>query len=302
MRKQIQIMVFAFFMMSVGLAQGPDSQSTDQLQLDWFKVSTLKNVREIYPQVTLEIIEKNAVEPNFTSQIGPLTHEGLQNYVIQILNKSGIKTTDKFNATSSNAPLSLNVTVFAMVRDDTTLPSYAAFIYTEAMQPIALLRNSGIHSFSRTWPMVPIGIRNRKLMLLTPKMIEQAVKDEVLKQLSNFIENFSAANPSMNIRIPETKTQNKTNESFGGKTPKVSVPDSELDSSGMETGKITRVQIEGGFWGILSDDGTKYDPIYLPDEFKIDGLQVKFKVKIRDDLAVFHMWGTIVEIVKIEKR
>ena len=60
--------------------------------------------------------------------------------------------------------------------------------------------------------------------------------------------------------------------------------------------------LEGGFWGIISDDGTKYDPIYMEDEYKKDGLPVRFEVKIREDLAGFHMWGTIVEIVQIEKR
>ena len=58
------------------------------------------------------------------------------------------------------------------------------------------------------------------------------------------------------------------------------------------TGTMTYLNFEGGFYGIVADDGEHYDPTNLPSEFKVDGLRVKFKGKIRDDLVSFRMWGT----------
>lgn len=67
------------------------------------------------------------------------------------------------------------------------------------------------------------------------------------------------------------------------------------------TGAITYLALEGGFYGIVADDGERYDPINLPSEFKEDGLRVKFKGKMRDDLYSFHMWGNLIELINIEK-
>ncbi|MDX1797627.1 MAG: hypothetical protein R3255_03165 [Candidatus Lokiarchaeia archaeon] len=64
------------------------------------------------------------------------------------------------------------------------------------------------------------------------------------------------------------------------------------------TGKIVFVSCEGGFFGILSDDGRAYDPINLPDLFKIDGLRVFFTAHITD-LGSFHMWGKVIRLLFI---
>jgi len=66
------------------------------------------------------------------------------------------------------------------------------------------------------------------------------------------------------------------------------------------TGKIVFLYFEGGFFGIIADDGGHYDPINLPNEFKIDGLLIEFKAKILHDVMSFHMWGEIVELLYIK--
>lgn len=67
-----------------------------------------------------------------------------------------------------------------------------------------------------------------------------------------------------------------------------------------ETGTVAFLNFEGGFFGIIGDNGKHYDPINWNSEFKIDGLRVHFTAKIRPDLLSFHMWGTIVEILTIQ--
>lgn len=69
----------------------------------------------------------------------------------------------------------------------------------------------------------------------------------------------------------------------------------------MISGTVRYLEIEGGFYGLIADDGTKYDPINLPAEYKKNGLRVKFAVREKKGIMSFHMRGKIVEVVKIEK-
>ena len=69
----------------------------------------------------------------------------------------------------------------------------------------------------------------------------------------------------------------------------------------MITGIVLHVPVEGGFYGLLADNGTKYDPTNLPQEYRHNGLRVRFQVVPKKGMVSIHMWGTIVEILKIEK-
>ena len=67
------------------------------------------------------------------------------------------------------------------------------------------------------------------------------------------------------------------------------------------SGTIQFNDFEGGFYGIVGDDDEYYDPINLPTEFKEDGIRVKYSLKILENQESIHQWGTMVEIIKIEK-
>jgi len=67
------------------------------------------------------------------------------------------------------------------------------------------------------------------------------------------------------------------------------------------TGTIKHQGLEGGFWGIVGDNGQNYDPTNLAPEFQKEGLRVSFESESKPDAASFHMWGTIVEIKSIKK-
>ncbi len=75
----------------------------------------------------------------------------------------------------------------------------------------------------------------------------------------------------------------------------------KMNTNDVETGTVKFMDLEGGFFGIITDEGKHYDPINLESDYQIDDLRVRFKAKIRDDLGSFHMWGTIIEIIWIEK-
>jgi len=67
------------------------------------------------------------------------------------------------------------------------------------------------------------------------------------------------------------------------------------------TGTVVFLSFEGGFYGIKGDDGKNYDPTNLPLEFQKDGTRVRFEAKELPGRASVHMWGTIVELVTIQK-
>jgi hypothetical protein len=66
------------------------------------------------------------------------------------------------------------------------------------------------------------------------------------------------------------------------------------------TGTVKFVDLEGGFYGIVGDDNKQYEPMNLEQTYQKDGLRVRFQAKIRQDMASIHMWGTIIEITRIE--
>jgi hypothetical protein len=62
------------------------------------------------------------------------------------------------------------------------------------------------------------------------------------------------------------------------------------------TGKVVYLSFEGGFFGILGDDGVHYEPMNLSPEYKKENLKIKFTAKVRDDIMSTKQWGTIVDI------
>ncbi len=66
-------------------------------------------------------------------------------------------------------------------------------------------------------------------------------------------------------------------------------------------GTVTYVDLEGGFYGIVADDGSQYLPANLPEEFAVDGKRVHFTAVVQQDVVTIQMWGTPVEIFTIEE-
>ncbi len=65
------------------------------------------------------------------------------------------------------------------------------------------------------------------------------------------------------------------------------------------SGTVQYIDLEGGFYGIVADDGTRYLPLNLPEEFSEDGLAVEFTGYLREDVVSIQQWGTPLEITEI---
>ena len=60
-------------------------------------------------------------------------------------------------------------------------------------------------------------------------------------------------------------------------------------------------ELEGGFYGLVGDTGERYDPVNLKDEFKSDGLRIRFEAKVLRNHIGVRMWGRLVEILEMER-
>jgi hypothetical protein len=68
------------------------------------------------------------------------------------------------------------------------------------------------------------------------------------------------------------------------------------------TGTIRHIDLEGGFYGIETDDGRRLDPVNLPEEFQKDGLRIEARVQELKDRVSIRMWGTLVRIIELRRR
>jgi hypothetical protein len=90
------------------------------------------------------------------------------------------------------------------------------------------------------------------------------------------------------VTITESTTMSET-------TPPVPVPNRIR-----AIGTVRYQNLEGGFWGIVSDDGVRYDPMGLDAKFQREGLRVSFEAIPETDMMSTRMWGMMVTLTAIE--
>ena len=65
-------------------------------------------------------------------------------------------------------------------------------------------------------------------------------------------------------------------------------------------GTVRFIEINGGFWGIVGDDGNNYDPMDLDPQLQEDGLRVRFEAVPETDMMSSRMWGAMIRLIHIE--
>ncbi len=103
---------------------------------------------------------------------------------------------------------------------------------------------------------------------------------------------FSCQNPDalVNANEPNTATLAGQEPVTGGST---------VDQTILDMGRVTWIDLEGGFYGIVGTKGN-YDPVNLPKAFCADGLWVIFLALPVTNQVSVHDWGTLVSILRIE--
>ncbi|QYJ90501.1 hypothetical protein [Shewanella halotolerans] len=68
----------------------------------------------------------------------------------------------------------------------------------------------------------------------------------------------------------------------------------------MTQGTVRYFNLEGGFWGIVADDGRHILPQNLPQEYRKDGLRLSFKAQEVKDMMTIQQWGILSKLSDIE--
>ena len=74
------------------------------------------------------------------------------------------------------------------------------------------------------------------------------------------------------------------------------------DDNDSTIGIVSYIDLEGGFYGIITDKGVHHNPVNLQGDLRIDGLRISYKYKTLQNVASIQMWGTSVEILEAREQ
>ena len=66
------------------------------------------------------------------------------------------------------------------------------------------------------------------------------------------------------------------------------------------TGTVKYMEFEGGFFGIVDENGAKLLPRKLPNKYRKSGTVLKFKGFEKKDMMTIQQWGSVFEITEVE--
>ena len=65
------------------------------------------------------------------------------------------------------------------------------------------------------------------------------------------------------------------------------------------TATVKYIDLEGGFYGLVTADGERYLPTNLAQEYQQDGTVLEFKVKPLTDVVSVQQWGSMIEMIDV---
>lgn len=202
-------------------------------------------------------------------KFNPVNVDDLHTSVKRLLNEAGIEVVQN----ASDDPEIGHVVVTINVWKDRIYPKLIVQIKTELYQLAQLVRDTGLQIMVPTWPLGDKALEAETLLIVTHSELARTVQDEVQRQTKIFVRDYREANPT---------------------------PEPKPDLTSMMTGTIRYVNLEGGYYNIVADNGKEYHPVNLPHEYRRHGLRVAFKaIVMKVDYSFIS--GTFVKITKITK-
>lgn len=61
-------------------------------------------------------------------------------------------------------------------------------------------------------------------------------------------------------------------------------------------GKVQFQNLEGGFWSIIDKNGINYRPVNMPEQLKLEGVEVELNAIAHNEMS-FIMWGDPIKII-----
>jgi L-ascorbate metabolism protein UlaG (beta-lactamase superfamily) len=267
----IVLLVFCLLILQ---ADGQTTTSTDRLEI----IEDLSRVDSFLPETKESDFSALAGLGNFGVAVAKfpagiakedLTKEALRELVVSRLGKYGIAVSSlqQVQQTENRPLLVVNVTSVADMNKDICM--LLCSLALEEDVKLTGRKTPASQKLARciTW-------QRFEIKLCTIQQLAGSISTTVDYLAALFAREFLAANPASKI---------------------------EQGDENMISGTVRYIDIEGGFYGLVADTGEKYDPVNLPEDFRQDGLRVKFAVKEKKGAVSFRMWGKIVEILKIQQ-
>lgn len=200
----------------------------------------------------------------------PVDVEKLHASVKRLLNEAGIKVVPN----DADDPEIGHVVVTINVWKDRIYSKLIVQIKTELYQLAELVRDTRLRILVPTWSLGERSPEAEAPLIVTHSELARTIENEVQWQTKLLIRHYREVNPTLE--------------------PKHS-------RASLMTGTVRYVALEGGFFGIIADNGRRYNPVNLPREYAKDGLRIAFQAVASEDTVSIHMWGTLVKITKIAK-
>ena len=80
------------------------------------------------------------------------------------------------------------------------------------------------------------------------------------------------------------------------------LPTDKSDGDLTVEGTVQYLDLEGGFYGIVTVDDERLLPDALPEAFRVDGLGVRVTGRFDDDRVTIQQWGRPFVVTGIERR
>jgi len=120
---------------------------------------------------------------------------------------------------------------------------------------------------------------------------EQAVSEKAESDASNI------------VQPKQTMQENVNQKSNATSNKAVQIKEAKIINKEMTVWKkatVKYMQLEGGFYGLITENGQKLLPMGLPKAFQQDGAVVNVLGKVKKDVMTFQQWGTPFEITEIK--
>ncbi|MFT6902900.1 MAG: hypothetical protein ACJAXS_003119 [Colwellia sp.] len=125
-------------------------------------------------------------------------------------------------------------------------------------------------------------------------------KDEAKTDKAN--ETIAQTGQENNTQQAETtlvEAQVNTHKALTGHDMKDTTDKFKDGFNGWQRGRVQFLNLEGGFYGIITDSGKKLLPMNMAKEFAQNGAVVRVKGKVKDVMTI-QQWGTPFTITDIE--
>jgi uncharacterized protein YceK len=106
-------------------------------------------------------------------------------------------------------------------------------------------------------------------------------------------------NNTQQAETTAVETQVNTNKALTGHHMEDTTDKLKDGFNGWQRGRVQLLNLEGGFYGIITDSGRKLLPMNMAKEFAQNGAIVRVKGKVKDIMTI-QQWGTPFTITDIE--